>query len=255
MNKKWSLNRNFDNYNEDIYKYLRKVYLNSLDYYVENYINKYPTGTKKLDLDVLDKSIRYLEDYMYYVLKVYSDDFVNVFNSLKRNVKTMTVLSKNQRGLYGQFIPFNGVILINPELKGNGVLNNKERTRLYVCHELGHAVHFDWIHTLGKNIPKDKDGLLPLIYKGFDLIDEATTQNMAEDIAYCFANKDRPALRECRGLLFSGGSYKSNFDFYGNLQESATMFSRTLRGIGKVKDDNTALGLLSKRALTNIAGS
>ena len=45
-------------------------------------------------------------------------------------------------------------------------------------------------------------------------------------------------------------AYKSNFDYYGELQEPATMFAKTLRGIGKEHDDVIALNILSERALS-----
>jgi hypothetical protein len=50
--------------------------------------------------------------------------------------------------------------------------------------------------------------------------------------------------------MFNSEEYKSNFDYYGELQEPATMFAKTLRGIGKEHDDVIALNILSERALS-----
>ena len=50
--------------------------------------------------------------------------------------------------------------------------------------------------------------------------------------------------------MFGGESYRTNFDYYGELQEPASMFARTLRGIGKERNLEKALNLLSQRALS-----
>ena len=90
-----------------------------------------------------------------------------------------------------------------------------------------------------------------LIYDGFSMLDEATTQDRAEDFAYSFSGKPRPQLINARSQkLFNGQAYRSNFDYYGELQAPATMFARTLRGIGKEENDEKAMKLLSTRALS-----
>ena len=80
-------------------------------------------------------------------------------------------------------------------------------------------------------------------------MDEAITQNRAEHFAYAFARKSRPPMkRYTNGKLFHGEAYQTNFDFYGELQTPATMFGRTLRGIGKMENDEAALMELCNRA-------
>ena len=90
-----------------------------------------------------------------------------------------------------------------------------------------------------------------LIYDGFSLLDESTTQDRAEDISYFYAHKQRPNIEryvDSRGM-YDREPYKTNYDFYGELQEPATIFARTLRGIGKIEDDMETISALSKRAL------
>ena len=126
-----------------------------------------------------------------------------------------------------------------------------------MAHELGHIVNNEWMNKVIEYANQQiRLGILTqehaqLIYDGFSMLDEATTQNRAENFAYEFAGKKRPRLayyRNCR--MFNSESYKSNFDYYGELQEPATMFARTLRGIGKENNDVKALDLLSQRALS-----
>ena len=83
------------------------------------------------------------------------------------------------------------------------------------------------------------------------MLDEATTQNRPENFVYEFSGNQRPTLANyINQNLFNGETYKWNFDYYGELQEPATMFARTLRGIGKENDDIRALDMLSERAMS-----
>lgn len=247
-----NLNHDFGRFNEPVKRYLRRVYLNSLNYYEEKYCNGNPTNTKELDLYTIDRSICYTEDYLFYFYHLYNDLFLDVFLSLKKNVDKITVLEPERRGIYGQFIPWEKLIYINPSLSGSRTLRKDERTRLYLCHELGHAVHNDWMDTFKHNIDKNRiNQEINMAYQGFCLIDEATTQNTAENVAYFYSKSNRPKQGLRRDQLYSGRPFKTNFDFYGNLQEPATLFSKTLRGIGIIDSDDDALNRLSLRAMNN----
>ena len=82
------------------------------------------------------------------------------------------------------------------------------------------------------------------------MLDEVTTQNRAEDFVYEFSGKRRSELSYHTNVrMFNSEAYRSNFDYYGELQEPAIMFARTLRGIGKENDDAKVLDMLSQRAL------
>lgn len=129
--------------------------------------------------------------------------------------------------------------------------------RLYMAHELGHIINSQWMNkVLQYAYQQFRQGKFTkeyaeLICDGFSMLDEAITQNRAENFVYEFSGKTRPRLSYYRNdRLFNSEAYKSNFDFYGELQEPATMFARTLRGIGKENDDLTALDMLSERALS-----
>ena len=59
--------------------------------------------------------------------------------------------------------------------------------------------------------PREKQ----LFYDGFSLLDEATTQDRAEEIAYFYAHKHRPNITKYsdpRGM-YGGDTYQTNFDF------------------------------------------
>ena len=174
------------------------------------------------------------------------------------NVRTISVLPNNKRGIYGEAQADNKIIYINPDLSDSRNLTGEERTRLYMAHELGHIINHDWMNKVIEYANQQiRQGRLSqehaqLIYDGFSMLDEATTQNRSEKFVYEFSGKQRPRLANYRNEnLFNGETYKSNFDYYGELQEPAAMFARTLRGIGKENDDIRSLDMLSERAMAS----
>ena len=209
------------------------------------------------DADALAGGIENLEEYLYYNFQKSPETFHHILNSTMNKVKTISVLPYEERGIYGRTEVENKMIFINPDLSSSRTLTGEERTRLYMAHELGHVINDGWMKKVLEYCNQNlRLGRLTqehaqLIYDGFSMLDEATTQDRAEDFVYEFSGKRRPKLAYYRnGRLFDGQPYQSNFDYYGELQAPATMFARTLRGIGKEKNDMRALSMLSDRAIS-----
>lgn len=251
MLENYNLHYNFGIWNNRIKTYLNKVLDRSTDYFAKQYVNGEIRNIKHEYVSMLEY-ISDIEKYLFFNKN--SSNFYNILKSIE-NINVISVLPQNQRGIYGQAIPQQNVILVNPDLPGNNHLTSRERTMMYVAHELGHYVNDEWMKSVvslldgqvqsGQMIQSEAE----LFQEGFSLLDEAITQNRAEDMAYAFARKRRPDVRSCtRGRLFNGDSYQTNYDFYGELQEPATMFGRTLRGIGKIRNDKDALTELCNRA-------
>lgn len=237
---------------------------------ISNYLNSLLNGSNNLFAKQLEENkivyvrqeysemlafINHVEEYLYY----YKDDpnFNSIFKSIS-DIKKISVLPPDSRGIYGQAIPQENTLLINPNLHKSSTLTHEERRRLYVAHELGHFVNNKWMETVIKFLDiQVRDGALTqnegvLIQEGFSMLDEAITQNNAENFAYKFAGKLRPnqSFRASNCGVFGNKAYSSNYDFYGEFQEPASKFAKTLRGIGKYGSDDIALDLLSKRALS-----
>lgn len=256
----YNLTYNFGEYQHSVKKFLDKISRNSIRYFSKQISegkilrnnSTYENPKFKSEFNKMHSFIKNVEEYLYYYYSRDRGNFENIFNSIEK-IEAISVLDDQDRGIYGITYPTN-IILISPVLSGNRELTPEQRTRLYVAHELGHMVNKKWMaqvtQHLGKNNtlnPNQKQR----IYDGFSLINEATTQDRAEDIAYFYAHKQRPSIKsyvDPRGM-YNGEPYRTNYDFYGELQEPAIMFARTLRGIGKIDDDKKALTLLSKRAL------
>lgn len=247
-------NYGYGNYTRMVRYYIKNLYDNSIDYYNKVYGDVHPTGTKDLDLEKIKEFIGNTEDYLYYIYRVYNNNFLDVFTALNQKLENISVLPVEYRGLFGCNVAKQNLVLVSPVISGSRNLSEKERTRLYVGHELGHIVNSYWLDYAVDRLNIDEESY---VSKGISLLDESITQNVAEDFAYCFAAKERPRMTLKRNLpknghyIFNGDYYSSNYDFYGELQEIAIMFGRTLRGIGKIDDDGDVLEELSRRSFSH----
>lgn len=252
----YELKYDFKQYNTVIQAYMEMLINKSMNNFQQQ-IRSGQVINREHDADALAGFIKNLEEYLHYNYINSPEQFNHIINSTINNVKTISVLPTDKRGIYGETQAQNKLIFINPDLSASQHLTGEERTKLYMAHELGHIINNEWMKKVIEYTNRQiRQGSLTkehaqLIYDGFSMLDEATTQNRAEDFVYSFSGKNRPGLGYYRnGRMFNSEPYKSNFDYYSELQEPATMFARTLRGIGKQNDDVTALNMLSERALS-----
>ena len=259
MASNYQMTYNFGEYQKSLEAYFSRLTQNSIDAFAGQIKSgKILKGHDSISDPVLQNEfakvqgfVKSVEEFLSYNYRHDRRNFKAVMDTIT-GLKSISVLNDNQRGIYGVTHP-NGTIQINPNLGGNGLLNSVERTRLYVFHELGHMINGKWMNSVTTFLsrqsnmsPNDKT----LFYEGFSLLDEATTQERAEQMAYFYAKKTRPDLysvRDSRGM-YGKVPYNTNFDFYGELQPPAIKFGRTLRGIGKIEDDQKVMREVAQRA-------
>ena len=252
----YKLNYNFGNSfdNVRVFDYLNEL-LSGSNVFFDGQVRAKQIVNVQHEYGQMISFIKNVEEYLYYYKD--SPNFENIFKSIS-NVKRISVLPSDSRGIYGQAIAETNTLLINPDLLRSSTLTASERTRLYVAHELGHIVNNDWVK-MAKDYANQQAqrGVISqkqskLFESGFDMLDEAITQNRAENFAYSFAGKNRPGMRSTtRGVgVYANVPYLTNFDFYGEFQIPASRFAKTLRGIGKYDNNQTALDMLSTRALS-----
>lgn len=248
------LEYDFGSYNENITAYMKELTQNS----AKNFMDQLRTGeiANKQELESLNDCISNVKEYLYYIYIKRPGAFSHAFNSIEKNVRTIAVLPSNMRGIYGYTEFESKKIHINPNFTDSQCLNSEERMRLYVAHELGHVINRDWlIKASGFANQQIRQGKLQLdqaqlFVDGFAMLDEATAQNRAENFTYEFSRKQRPRMLNYRnGRLFNGEVYKSNFDYYGELQEPSIMFARTLSVPDEARRDTESLDMLSERAM------
>ena len=247
----YSTPHNYGQFTELINDFINKLYGNSLIFYSRRYDRNNPTGTPNIDITKIEDSLGYIDDYLYYYYQFNSNEFISILSNLINNLYFVTVLPPSRRGFYGEFVESEKTIYINPELPLSTNLSGDERTRLYICHELGHIQNSVWMKKLLPHINSlncsidDKQ----LIYDGFSLIDEATTQDRAETITYYYSSKIRPFMSRKVSRLFNGRPFETNFDYYGEFQVPTISFAKTLRGIGKLNNDDSVMEEFNKRSL------
>lgn len=233
-----------------------------LEYLIKDSFTEFMQQAKNGEIDIeKDKEtfgtfFSYIQELLYYKYKSSPNNFLVFLKSIAGNLKIITVLPTNQRKVYGmRNLQKPQILYLNPDLKSSERLTKEERTRLYLAHEVGHFENSKWMEKVEEYVNNQVENgnftkeQAQLMYDGFSLLDEATTQDRAENYAYWSLEKKRPNIvTYIDEEIYEGEPFKTNFDFYYDLQESAIMFARTLRGIGKVEDDEEALRILSERA-------
>lgn len=247
----------FGKYNDIISRYMDRLGRDSLSVF-DGDVSSNKVRNVVHELAQLNNCINCVEKILYYYYQNDPDNFPYILSCVRNSVGVISVLEPRKRGIYGQALIGSKILLINPDLGPNGGLTGYERMELYMAHEIGHMINYQWVKkaeefcTLLKKKVKLSDFDIGLISSGFDLLDEAITQNRAEEFIYKTSGKKRPELvSRYSNRLFGGQPYRSNFDFYGELEEPTIMFARTLRGLGKEKDDMKVLNTLSKWALSD----
>lgn len=244
--------------------FLKKLYSQSIQKYSVT-VAKESLPTEQIrDKRKIKEFVEYVEDYVHGLKEekyITSNNLDFVLGQIKK-LETIIPTEKRYRGIFG--VTNKNDIAINPTLSSSSQLTSSERTKLYVFHELGHLIHQPWmddidicINEMKKNknlnntIAQNPDFANLLIKYGFWLLDEATSQEIAEDLVYKQANKTRPKMSyHIEPKIFSGELHKSNFDFYQPLHEPACFFGRTLKGIGNSSktEDETIMNELAKRS-------
>ena len=249
---------NFGQYDESLKAYVKKLIDNSGEYFCMQAENG-EVVDRQHDANVVADCFRYLVDYLQYNYQESPETFDEFIAPIIERVQTIAVLPVgDDRGIFGRIRISKKIVEINPELPASMYLTNKERTKLYLAHELGHVTNLAWLNKALDYVKGQiAEGQLTvedaqLICDGFSMLGEAITQNRAENFTYASSGKPRPRPRMYTNLnLYRGMPFKSNFDYYCELQEPAVMFARTLRGIGGVYDDSDALDMLSERAMSS----
>ncbi len=187
----------------------------------------------------------FLHDFEYYYLALFKahlitkENFRNVLDQIKK-VVAVKVLPKDARKYFA--LTYQNQIYINPDLKPVRSLTPDDMHLMVHSHELGHVINNQWVdasfhyaNTLYQN-PRVQGilrnmGLSSASYlkDGFCLLDEVVVQDVAERVTYLKKGQARP-LMESRNdkAIFGLNSYRTNFNLYGEFQEIAVRFARTL---------------------------
>ena len=250
IRKKYKLHYPFGEYNKKVSAYINSLISSSINKFEQQVSSGQMDGTNKEE-KALVEAVANTEQYLYYIYKKYPKKFEEVFGVLSNDLKTIALLNRNSRGIYGYADTNGKTLYVRPFFDKSGSLRGKERAKLYTVHEIGHFINKRWMAKVERILnDKVRSGNIKLDYgqlicDGFTLLDEAIAQNRAENFVYEIGNKKRPKVKK-----YSDG-YSSNFDYYEEFQEPATLFARTLDGFGEELDDSTVLNMLSEKAFSS----
>lgn len=248
------------------YKWAEENYNMIFNYLKIIMINSFNSGDDELR-GKLPELIHYVEDFFYSGIKKgffvkngkFNDDLVR---RMLGRVQSLGYLPNDYaRRVYGHHK--NGTAMIRrksiPYFEYEG-LNNDEVRRLFLFHELGHAlfgiVNHDAVGKFyntyeqmmaSKGMPDKNTNVPKLLGSGFVMIEECLCQELAEELAFDSASKKRPPYRVKEDL---GCMVENNYVYYGLFQQPVIDFGRTLKGCGGSKANGSKiLANMLKRAL------
>ena len=218
--------------------WLKELYRNSCSYYDNYVLGDNSIVKREYDLIKIGELVGYVEDYIKGLIDLgyINNGSKSILKKLAK-LRVIGLLEYDNEMLTG--INENNMIFINFDLDKSDNLTGPERRRLYVCKQLTKFLHNDWNKgienynnslRLSGNIDQfTSSGCLDefFISRGFDLLDEAISQDVAENIAYYISKKERPFKTYCLAQsVFDGFLYKSNFDRFGGIEEAAIKLCR-----------------------------
>ena len=245
----YAYNRFYDFSKTSNFTEMNKVFLEIYNRSVKYYLKKPDGYEQKYALSKLNEYVQALEKSLIGLINLgyVTTSNLEFIKDTYKGIDTIGLLnSRYPAGVLG--VTDYNRIEVNPKLVNSKTLTSEDKTLLCICHEIGHRFHFEWkkreyIDSLLKNPKilefhqKLKKLIQELVYSGYELLDEALSEDRAEEITYYFAGKKRPEPTYRQSKLFNGSPFKSNFSYYGELQEPAIMFGKTLRNIGKKESD------------------
>lgn len=219
--------------------FLKYLYEVSYNYYEKNWQK---LGDKEKYSLKLKEFVQNIEHYLHFLIRLGYVNKDNLYDVLRKimSIKLIRLLGNDEKFYVGY--TEDNVVSLNPNMSSNATLTKEERELLYSSHEFGHVVNSRWSNdalAVSKNLwnsnelrtQAQKYGFNSLKYfmHGIKLIDEVITEDVAENVAYAYAEKKRPCIKYVNNnLFFNGKSYLSNFDIYGDFQEIAVKFAQLL---------------------------
>lgn len=204
----------------------------------------------------IEELVRGIEHFMVGLIKTGYVNKGNIEVIMDTLMKVDCVKITQNNNYYG--VICKDTIWINPEISKSKTLANDERTILFLAHEIAHMYHNSWYLVIEKYLGKclcikDLSKIDPKVKRKFDivlrgvtLLDEVISQDIAEAVAYCYSKKERPLMEvQKKENMFNGKGYLTNFDCYGELENVAVKFLRTILPLKSGVTDEEALKMYS----------
>lgn len=210
------------------------------------------------EITAINKAFEYLEDFLKYLLdNDYFDDKLDFIRGVV-NLKLIYVLPSLYRDRFNG-LTLDQIVYFNPNMIPFENLSSSDTFRLAVNHEMSHIfsdTNDFFFEAFKKNIFNDYTILNTYSDKiddcsfddftaGFDFLDEALSQDIAENALCSYNGTSRRKQRYGRNpTLYPEGVFKFNFYQYQEFQEMANKF---IHFLGYGEDVEDALDYFSKR--------
>jgi len=244
---------------------MQNLYTRSVQYYLGNNLKvKVNPAKQQADLKKIGDFCSALEYYYVSLIKlgiVTKQNYNNVLQMLS-NIDVVKIFTKNDEDIYA--ITRGNKISLNVKEVVIGSFSKDVSFQMIVSHELGHIIDNSWLDdamAVSKNLFHDQKcrkaleqynlADVNLIFNGFILIDEAVSQECAEQVTYRMIHEKRPPyVRMKKHNVLEETPFRTNFNLYEEFQEIVVRFARCLSFVGCLPTDdfNEVLGKLAKKA-------
>ncbi len=221
--------------------FLKNIYSISVNYYLRKKEND-STDIVNFKLRKIREFVNNIEYYFYELIKLGYVKKSNVYFVIRQliSIELINFVKKNEMNFSGYTIGKR--IFINPYIKDNKKMNAKQRTLLYSSHEYGHIINQKWkldvikqskkiwenakVQREAKRFGFDSNEYFVM---GFEMLDETIVQDTAENVCYGLMKQERsPKIFKVKKEVFGDRPFLTNFDYYGEFQEVAVNFCKTL---------------------------
>lgn len=243
--------------------WLKKLKHDSIERYKASVIGEENYFRLLDDVNHIGSVANYIRDYVYGLIElgyIESEEINKILSKIQQIIAIEPIRAEDSK-VFG--ICSGNVLYINPEIKGSETLSPEERTRLYVCKELTEFLYDHWQEDVNLYLDdvissRKKSGDYPgtvFVRGGFDLLKNVVSQDVAENIAYLFANKSRPEKKVFSDeLLYGGDYYRTNLDCCGAVEDVVVNFSKTIKDVASGTYDEREI-LLRQLARDGFSGN
>jgi hypothetical protein len=203
-----------------------------------------PIEDKKRDYMMIDTACTDLENYVISLvqLKIINNFNINMVVGQLMKITDFNILYKDDK-YYG--LTTNYQISLNPNIPPIKEFDEEAMKQLVISHELGHIINNMWDNDMKLfvrelfNNTKVRENLRTFgldeeinLIDGFNLLDEVISEDLAERVTFYRMRKDRPErIVKNDKAIFDHKAYRSNFVLYGEFQDIAIKFCKTLDSI------------------------
>lgn len=240
INSKYILNNDFNDNNNKVYNLMNKLYINSLERYLNSYSdNRTILKGLSTELNFILETVQTIENYLYANIDNMKFESIMVilerinYICIKENIFNVSTLDTDSLYITNNFV-------------SDENLSGDERNTISLIRQIELLINNKWLNQVRYNLSLDELAKKSNIYDGLEVISLVTAQERAEEYFYNSIGKER---KESQFMQLPYDVCKTNLDSFGQYETPVMWFGATLNGLGCLETPKEVIESLSKKAL------